>query len=53
MAYHLLGNTKYEALEIENKMLGHDAMTDTEKAECIKAISDKITELSGKIIKVC
>ncbi len=53
MAYHLLGNGKYDALEMENKMLGHSAMTPEQKEECIKAISDKITEICGKAVKVC
>lgn len=53
MAYHLLGNGKYTALEMENKMLGHEAMTDEEKAECINKISENIKKISGKDIKVC
>ena len=52
MAYHLLGNGKYDALQIENKMLGHEAMTPEQKAECIKVISEKITEICGKTINV-
>ena len=53
MAYHLLGNSKYDALEMENKMRGHEAMSAEQKAECIKAISQKITEISAKTVKVC
>lgn len=53
MAYHLLGNGKYDALEMENKMSGHAAMTDEQKKECIDKISKKITEISGKTVKVC
>ncbi len=53
MAYHLLGNAKYDALNMENKMAGSAAMTEDEKAACIKAISDKIAAISGKRIKVC
>ena len=53
IAYHLLGNGKYDALDMENKMLGHAAMTDEQKKECIGKISNKITEISGKTVKVC
>lgn len=53
MAYHLLGNGKYDALNMENKMLGHDAMTAEQKKDCIEKISAKITEISGKTVKVC
>ena len=53
MAYHLLGNSKYDALEMENKMKDREAMTDQQKAECIRIISEKIAEISEKKIKVC
>ena len=53
MAYHTLGNGKYDALEMENKMKGKEAMSNEEKQACIDAISKKITEISGKVIKVC
>ena len=53
MAYHLLGNGKYDALGMENKMLGHDAMTAEQKQECIDKISEKIEKISGNNIKVC
>ena len=52
MAYHLLGNSKYDALEMKNNMQGHEAMTTEQKNECIRIISDNITRLSGKTIKV-
>ena len=52
MAYHLLGNGKYDALGMENKMNGEPAMTAEQKKECIDAISEKITEISGKKVKV-
>jgi len=38
---------------MENKMLGHEAMADEEKAECINKISENIKKISGKNIKVC
>jgi len=38
---------------MENKMLGHEAMTDEEKAECINKISENIKKISGKDINVC
>lgn len=53
MAYHLLGNGKYDAIGMENKMKGEPAMTDEQKKECIAAIAEKITEISGKNVKVC
>ena len=53
MAYHLLGNGKYDALDMENKMLGHEAMTREQKSECIKTISDNIKTICDKAIKVC
>ena len=49
MAYHTLGNGKYDALDMENKLKGEPAMTDAQKTECIRFISDKIT----KNIKIC
>lgn len=53
MAYHLLGNGKYDALGMENKMKGEPAMTSEQKQECVDTISKKITEISGKEVKVC
>ena len=49
MAFHTLGNGKYDALDMENKLKGEPAMTDAQKTECIRFISDKIT----KNIKIC
>ena len=53
MAYHLLGSGKYDALDMENKMLGTQAMSKEEKDSCIDAISKAITRISGKTVKVC
>ena len=53
MAYHTLGNGKYEALGMENKMTGHDAMTKDEKTLYIEAISNEIKKITDKEIKVC
>ena len=53
MAYHTLGNSKYDALGMENKMQGHDSMTKDEKNSYINAISDAIAKISDKRIKVC
>lgn len=53
MAYHTLGNGKYDALGMENKMSDKESMTKDEKEKYIKAISDCIEKLGGKSIKVC
>ena len=53
MAYHLLGNSKYDALDMPNKMVGADAMTPEKKKACIDAISEKIIALGAKAVKVC
>lgn len=53
MAYHLLGEGKYDALDMDNKMRGHKAMTAEQKEYFIKDISKRIKEISGKKIKVC
>ena len=53
MAYHTLGNGKYEALGMENKMTGHDAMTKDEKISYIEAISNEIKKITDREIKVC
>ena len=52
MAYHVLGNAKYSALEIDNQMLGHDAMSKEQKTECINKITDFIQTVSEKNIKI-
>ncbi len=53
LAYHLLGNSKYDALGMENKMSGHEAMTAEQKQFCIDTLSEKIAKLTEKTIKVC
>ncbi len=53
MAYHTLGNGKYDALGMENKMSDKESMTKDEKEEYIKKISACIEKLGGKNIKVC
>ena len=53
MAYHTLGNGKYDALGMENKMAGHDSMTKDEKNSYINAITEAIAKISDKKIKVC
>jgi pyruvate formate lyase activating enzyme len=51
MAYHTLGNGKYDAIGFENKMAGRAAMTDEEKSALVLRIAEKIKSL-GKDIKV-
>ncbi|MBQ8408058.1 MAG: glycyl-radical enzyme activating protein [Clostridia bacterium] len=53
MAYHLLGNSKYDALDMKNKLCGRKAMSAEQKAECIGKISENIKQISGKHIRVC
>ncbi|MBE6537282.1 MAG: glycyl-radical enzyme activating protein [Ruminococcaceae bacterium] len=53
MAYHTLGNGKYDALDMDNKMTGHAAMEKTEKEKYISAISEEIQKHGSKNIKVC
>lgn len=53
MAYHTLGNGKYDALNMENKMEGHEAMSKEDKEKYIKAISEEIAKQTNKQIKVC
>ena len=53
MAYHLLGNGKYDALDMKNEMSGAEAMSPEQKKECISFISKSITEISGRTVKVC
>ena len=48
-----LSDSLNTVLEMENKMKGKEAMSKEEKQACIDAISKKITEISGKVIKVC
>ncbi len=52
MAYHTLGNGKYDAIGFENKMAGRAAMSDEEKKAIIERIAAKVKELGGDI-KVC
>ncbi|MBR2650694.1 MAG: glycyl-radical enzyme activating protein [Clostridia bacterium] len=51
MAYHTLGDGKYDALDMENEMASADAMTAEEKAACIENIKRRIIA-GGKDIKV-
>jgi pyruvate formate lyase activating enzyme len=53
MAYHLLGNDKYDALDMDNKMRGHAAMTVEQKERYVDLIRDRYEKISGKEIKVC
>ena len=53
MAYHTLGNGKYDALGMDNKMSGHDAMSKEDKEKYINAISEAIKNKTDKSIKVC
>jgi len=53
MAYHTLGNGKYDALGMENEMRGHEAMTKEDKEKYINAILEEITKNTDKQIKVC
>ena len=53
MAYHLLGNSKYDALNMNNQLQGHEAMSLEQKNTYIRAISDHIKEIGGNSIKVC
>ena len=53
MAYHRLGNGKYDALGKQNKMSGREAMTEEQKKACIEAIIAHIKEITEKEIKVC
>ena len=52
MAYHTLGNGKYDAIGFENKMAGKAAMTEEEKKALVERISARVKEL-GRDIKVC
>ena len=52
MAYHTLGNGKYDALGYENKMAGKPPMSEEEKNSLIERISQKI-KATGKDVKVC
>lgn len=53
MAYHTLGNGKYDALGMDNKMRGHDAMSKEDKEKYINSISEAIKKRTDKSIKVC
>lgn len=54
MAYHLLGNDKYDALDMDNKMRGHAAMTVEQKEHYVDLIREHFEKIGGrKIIKVC
>lgn len=53
MPYHLLGNNKYDALDMKNEMKGSKAMDKDQQSQCIKFIFESINKISGKNIKVC
>ena len=52
MAYHTLGAGKYTALEMEDKMIGTDAMAADEKKSLIGRISELLSELGVTDIPV-
>ena len=47
MAYHSLGNSKYDAIGLENRLPKTADMSGEQKAALVKSISDKITALGG------
>ena len=53
MAYHTLGNAKYEALAIDNRLAGRAAMSDEEKQKYINRISDLMVNVYARHIRVC
>lgn len=53
MAYHTLGNGKYDALDMDNKMSGHEAMSKDDKEMYIARITEEIKKLGNESIKVC
>lgn len=53
MAYHLLGNDKYDALDMDNKMRGHAAMTVEQKEKYADLIRNYFEKNSNKTIKIC
>ena len=52
MAYHTLGAGKYTALEMEDRMIGTDAMAADEKKSLIGRISELLSELGVTDIPV-
>lgn len=53
MAYHRLGDGKYDAIGTENPFPDHEAMTAAQKQACIDFITEKIKTITTKEIKVC
>ncbi len=53
MAYHLLGSSKYDALEMENRLRGRAAMTEAEKADCIRMIAGALAARGRADVRVC
>ena len=53
MAYHTLGNSKYDALGMDNQMKDAEAMSKADKEKYIKEISEAIKRKGSKEIKVC
>jgi hypothetical protein len=53
MAYHLLGSSKYDALEMENRLRGRAAMTDAEKADCMRMIAGALAARGRADVRVC
>ena len=51
MAYHTLGSSKYEALNMEDEMRGATAMQETEKEEAI-AVLNRYLSQNGKHVPV-
>ena len=53
MAYHRLGDGKYDAIGTENPFPDHQAMTPAQKQACIDAITERIEAITDRKIKVC
>lgn len=53
MAYHRLGDGKYDALDINNPLPDHEAMSARQKQDCIDFIAKNIEKITTKKIKVC
>lgn len=53
MAYHTLGSAKYEALSMPDEMKGVPPMSEEEKKECVKKITEHLSSLGVNNVKVC
>lgn len=53
MAYHRLGDGKYDAIGTENPFPDHQAMTTAQKQACIDTLTEKLKAITDKEIKVC